>query len=166
MASLSELPATAEAILAAFAAELKALGISVPGRQYVAPGVITVWDGEQLVVNLQHIPQGQPGAPYPGTYSPVATNLSAQFAVHLVREVPTIGIDGPLGQQTPTAEEIGDAGQQAMTDAAALMEAAIAIHQAHTLTEPGEGFAIDGVMTMGPEGGLASNRLLLTFSLG
>ena len=165
MASLRDLGATAQKILAAYIAELEPL-IEVPERRLVAAGNVAVWDGEQLVVNLQAILQGQPGAPFVQTYTPTAINLFAQYGVQLVRAVPVTAVDnGPFPTQVPSAEELSESGIAAMDDAGALTLATVAIHQAHTITGPGEGFVIDSVDTLGPEGGMAATRVALNISL-
>ncbi|HEY4452389.1 MAG TPA: hypothetical protein VGN13_12440 [Solirubrobacteraceae bacterium] len=164
MASVTQLGETAQSILAAFVNQLEVQGVTLPERRYVAPGSLVPWDGEQLVVNLQQIVQGQPGAPYAGTPQPAAaTVLSAQWAVSICRPAPVIQSE-PL-DGLPSAEDSEEAGVEAMTDAAQLVLAAVAIHAAHTLTGPGQGFAIEGCSPLGPEGGLFANRLLFTISL-
>lgn len=174
MASLQTLTADAEKILAAFATALTARGVELPDRRYVAPGQINAWDGEQLVVNLQSIDQGQPGRPFGGTYIPAALNFTAQFAVSIVREIPALYGEGPLTTMVPTALELDDAGQGSLTDGAALILAATDIYAASihgtagqglAVTGPGEGFEIGPCYPVGPEGGLAGHRLLVTISL-
>ena len=155
----------AQKTLTAFEAQLEILGVEIPERRYVSPGVIPVWDGEQLVVNLQQRGQGQPGAPFEGSFVPGVENFHAQFAVSLVRAVPALSGEGPLEAMIPDAGELGEAGLSAMDDAEALEKAAVAVHGDFVLTELGQGFAINGCSTMGPEGGLASTRLLFTISL-
>ena len=59
----SPLSITANALLAAYAAELVALGVTLPERQYVGPGVMVAWDSDQLVVTLPTLNVGHPGAP-------------------------------------------------------------------------------------------------------
>lgn len=167
MPSLRDLPGGAREVLAAFVAKLEAAGVEIPERRYVAPGVVPVWDGEQLVVNLQQIVQGQPGAPNLGTpIPPQARVFAAQWAVTLVRSVPALETDGPLGELIPDTGEMEEAGAANMVDMAALLSAAQAIHEGYVLTRPGQGFAVDGAQTQGPEGGLAAARLLFTASLG
>lgn len=166
MGSLTSLPASAEAVLAAFAGQLEALDVDVPERRAVVPGSLVVFDGEQLTVNLQQILQGQPGAPSLATFQPAAaTVMSVQWAITLVRLAPVGEAETPFPEGIPTAEVIGEAGGLGMQDAAALIRAAIAIHGANTLTRPGEGFAIDGCAPLGPEGGVFATRLLITLSL-
>jgi hypothetical protein len=155
----------AQKALAAFETQLEAQGVTLPERRYVSPGVIPVWDDEQLVVNLQQSTQGQPGAPFEGTFVPGAENRSAQFAVSLVRVIPALAGDGSLGAMIPDEVDLGEAGLEAMDDAEALDRAAIAIHGENAITGTGMGFAVNGCATMGPEGGLASTRLLFTISL-
>jgi hypothetical protein len=155
----------ANKILALFEAQLEHQGVKLPDRRYVSPGVLPAWDGDQLVVNLQNAGQGRPGAPFVGAYLSGAEILQAQYAISLVRVVPALSGEGQLGSMIPGADALTEAGEETMTDADALMQAAISIHAANTLVEAGKGFAIDGVTTMGPDGGLAANRLLLTISL-
>jgi hypothetical protein len=157
--------ALAQNTLTLFIAQLEAQDVEVPVRRYLSPGVLPAWDGEQLAVNRQLGSQGKPGAPYEGTFIPGAENLQAQLAVSLVREVPTLSGGGQVEAMVPEPQELTEAGEQALTDAQALLDAAIAIHEASTLTDLGKGFAINGVLPMGPQGGLAANRLLLTMSL-
>ena len=57
----SPLSITANALLAAYAAELVALGVTLPERQYVGPGVMVAWDSDQLVVTLPTLNVGHPG---------------------------------------------------------------------------------------------------------
>lgn len=151
--------------LTAFGAQLEAQGIELPERRYVSPGVTPVWDGEQLVVNLQQRGQGQPGAPFEGSFIPGTENFHAQFAVSLVRVIPALSGEGPLGAMIPGEDELGEAGLEAMDDAEALEKAAVAVHGDFVITGLGQGFAINGCSTMGPEGGMASTRLLFTISL-
>lgn len=167
MPSLRDLPAGARQVLAAFERQLQAQDVALPDRRYVAPGVLPVWDGEQLVVNLQQVLQGQPGAPQLGTpIPPAARVLAAQWAVTLVRSVPALEVDGPVPETIPDVPEMEEAGLDTMNDAAALLLAAQRIHEAYELSRPGQGYAIDGVRPLGPEGGLAANQLLVTISLG
>lgn len=165
MASLANLGATAEQLLAGFAKQLAGQNIDLPARQYVAPGQAIPWDGEQLGVNLQSIDQGQPGIAFTGTYVPQATNLFATFAVWIVRVIPALSGEGTLEEMVPDAAELDQAGQAAMSDAAALVHAALALHTNYMLTGPGEGFEIGACSPVGPEGGLSGHRLLLAISL-
>jgi hypothetical protein len=165
--SLRDLPAGGREVLAAFERHLQALGVELPERRYVAPGNLPVWDGEQLVVNLQQVLQGQPGAPSLQPARPPQIRVfAAQWALTLVRSVPALEVDGPVAEAIPDSPEMEEAGSEALADAAALLLAAQAIHEAYELTTPGQGFSIDTVRPLGPEGGLAANQLLITISLG
>lgn len=167
MPSLRDLPSGAREVLAAFERQLGKQNIELPDRRYVAPGVVPVWDGEQLVVNLQQVGQGQPGQPSLSTpIPPQARIFVAQWAVTIVRAVTALEVDGPVPEAIPEAPEIEEAGLEGMNDAAALLLAAQAIHEGYVLIRPGQGFAVDAVQPLGPEGGLAANRLLFTISLG
>lgn len=166
MASLTDLQGAAEELLTAFVGQLQTQGVDLPDRRYVAPGQLIPWDDEQLTVNIQRLIQGQPGVSFQGSFQPpAAATFSAQFAVSLCRRIPVIEQEAPFPMEVPTNDTLDVAGMETMTDCAALLIAAQAIHQAHTLTGPGEGFAIDECAPLGPEGGIAASRLLLTLSL-
>jgi hypothetical protein len=165
MASLANLPATADLILALFTAQLKAQGVRLPDRQYRQAGSQPVWDGEQLTTGLMGIAQGQPGLAYPQTFVPEALNLYATFFVLLIREIVVINTEGFTGMEIPTALEQDADGVALIGDGAQLVIAAAKIHLARSLTENGEGFVIDGLQPLGPEGGLSGSRLLLSVSL-
>ena len=165
MASLTALPELAELILAQFAAQLQAQGVSLPERQYVAAGSQIVWDGEQLTVALMGAAQGQPGQGFQQTYVPEALNLYATFSINLVRKIAVLNTDGYLGAEIPTAEDQDADGQAAIGDAQAMLLAASNVHRHYLLTGPGEGFVIDGLQPLGPEGGLVASRLLISLSL-
>lgn len=165
MASLPDLSGTAARILAVFAEHLEALGVTLPDRQHVAPGAVPVWDGEQLVVHLSTIQQGQPGAEIGTTMAPTAVTFVAQFAVTLVRSVQSLQPDGPLAAMIPGDADISADGAMVLGDAAAVIRAAAEIHGSYDLAGPGEGFVIGPLIPLGPQGGLAANRLLLALSL-
>jgi hypothetical protein len=148
--------------LAAFADALEEQGVTLPDRRYMAPGSIIPWDGEQLVVTLQSVGQGKPGAPQAQRYLPGSENFYAQFAVAIVRVVPALS-DGPEG--IPDEGELNDAGVVAMTDALALVRAAVTVHAASVATGLGMDFVVGPCTTVGPEGGLAGHRLLFEVSL-
>lgn len=152
----------APAALAAFVTQLETQQVQIPERQYVAPGNLIPWDGEQLVVVLQQVGQGQPGQPNIQSYIPGVENLTAQFAVAIVRVIPALG---EAAGMVPTDDEMTEAGISAMSDAQALIQAAIAIHASQMLTGLGKGFSIGPCATVGPEGGLAGHRLLFEVSL-
>jgi hypothetical protein len=163
---VAKLRETAQTVLSAFKAQLEAQGVELPERQYVAPGQGIPWDGEQLVVTLMSVGQGQPGAPFSGTYRPGAELLMAQFAVAIVRTVPSLSGESFAGPMTPSAEELGTAGLAAMDDAQALIKAAIALHAAESVTGLGMGFEIGDCAPVGPEGGMTGHRQLIAISLG
>ena len=165
MASLQTLPAVAEKILSLFTAELTAQGVTVPSRRYVTPGGLIPWDTDQLTVSLMSVDQGQPGIGDTTTMIPQAVVFYASYSVNLIRAIPVVNTEGFAGTQLPTAAELDESGQQLQTDAGALLLAAAAIHIGYTLTDPGQGFVIGPLQPVGPEGGLAGSRLMLTISL-
>jgi hypothetical protein len=165
MASLTDLPGLAEQILAVFGAQLTALDVDLPERQYVAAGSQIVWDGEQMTVALMGITQGQPGLGQASTMVPQRITTYATFSVNLVRSVTVINTEGFTLGEIPTADEQDADGKHTITDAQALMLAGISLAENHLLAGVGEGFVIDGLQPLGPEGGLVASRLLVSLSL-
>ena len=165
MASLQDLPGVADQFLALFAAQLTAQGVELPARQYRAPGSMIVWDGEQLTVCLMGIAQGQPGLAFAQTYVPEALNVYASFSINLVRAITVMNTEGFEAMEIPTAGATDADGVTLINDAQALILAASEIHRKYAITGPGEGFVIDGLQPLGPEGGLAASRLLISVSL-
>lgn len=167
MASIATLPQAATSILTAFASELGALGVKVPGTQYVSAGVtvLAAWDTEQLVVNLQEVTQGQPGQPGGGTIHPQALAFFAQFAVLLIRPVSILTGVGSQIVMTPAAASLNADGVMAIEDASAMTQAAINIYANQILEPIGMGFEIGPVNTIGPDGGYCGTRCLVTVSL-
>jgi hypothetical protein len=165
VASLAGLPQTAAKLLADFIAQLEQLDVEIPERRYVASTPIPVWDGEQLTVSLSGMSQGQPGAGFGGTFHPSALNQFAQFAVQIVRKVSVLQADGPFRSTIPTGDEINADGLVTMGDAAALWTAAARLHFTYAEGMPGTGFEVGPLQTVGPEGGLAGVRLLLSLTV-
>jgi hypothetical protein len=169
--SLSNLPSGAKQIWTAFAAALTELGVSLPERQYRAAGSMIVWDDEQFTVALMGIAQGQPGVEFGGTYiPPSAATYHASFSVNLVRKITVFRDEGTGDMEIPTPEQQDSDGANLMSDGAALILAAQAIHEACSqapggIVDPGQGFVIGPLAPLGPEGGLAANRLLISLSL-
>lgn len=166
MASLTTLPATADLILNLYVAQLTSQGVDLPARQYRQAGSMPVWDGEQLTTGLMGIAQGQPGIGHATSFVPEALNFYATFFVLLIREICVINAEGyGADVDIPTALEQDSDGVASMGDAAALVLATSQIMRARTLVEGGEGFVLDGLQPLGPEGGLAGSRLLISVSL-
>ncbi|HWF25174.1 MAG TPA: hypothetical protein VG275_06995 [Solirubrobacteraceae bacterium] len=164
-ASLTDLSGFAARVLSAFDAQLAQQGVSLPSRQYVTPGSMVPWDGEQLTVSLMGIDQGRPGGTVTTSIVPQATIFYASFSVNLIRAIPTINTEGFSAGETPTAEDLGASGGQLLDDAAQLVLAASAFHQAYLLSDPGVDFVVGPLSPVGPEGGLAGSRMLLSLSL-
>lgn len=167
MASLQDLPGTAEKILTVFSQQLDSLGVELPERRYVAPGSMIVWDGEQMTVALMSIDQGHPGVAQTQATHPRARVLYATFSVNLVRSVSALGDTGPFadGGGVPDTDTMDADGKQGVGDAQALILAADAAAKGYLLTGPGEDLAIGPLQPLGPEGALMASRLLLSLSL-
>ena len=173
MASLTDLPGTAEKLLAAFVAQLEAQDVELPERRYRAPGSMIVWDGEQMTVALMGIDQGQPGVVIAQSMVASALSLSAQFSINLVRQVTGLQADKPFSASIPDEDVMDGDGVVMLGDAAALIRAASEIHaqdsntggKAFGVISPGESFVIGPLQPLGPEGGLAGTRLLISLSV-
>jgi hypothetical protein len=126
---------------------------------------MVAWDGEQLTVSLMGIDQGKPGGSVSTNVIPQALMLFASFSVNLIRAIPTIGTEGFAAGEVPTPEDLDASGQQLLDDAAQLVLAASAFHQAYLLTDPGMDMVIGPLSPVGPEGGLAGSRMLVSVSL-
>lgn len=165
MASLQDLAGTAQQILAKFTAQLETQGLNLPARRYVSPTPVPVWDGEQFTVALAGVGQGEPGIGVAQSFGgPRAIHFFAQFSVSIVREVSVL----QTSQESigiPPADVMNKDGIQSLTDAAALIEAATVLYDDYSLTGPGESFEIGQVQPLGPDGGLAAQRLLISLSL-
>jgi len=162
---MRDLGAVAARILARFAERLAAMDVDLPERQYVAPGSQVPWDGEQFVVHLMQLESGHPGSPTAIPGLPRAANIAVQFGVALVREVPALTGEVPLGEMIPDAAALGAAGAALIADASALMQVAIEIGEGYEIVDPGMGWLVGPAVTLGPEGGLAASRILLTMSV-
>ncbi len=160
------LGSAAQNLLEQFAAELAKIdGFEVPASQYVASGLVS-WDGESLTVRLGSIDQGQPGAPFGGTYvGVVATQLWATFYVQILRETAGLTGEGFAPDMTPSPDVLDVYGQTALSDAGALAQAAIAVHAAYSVTGAGEGFVVGPVTPLGPDGGISGMQLAVHVSL-
>lgn len=166
MATLAQI---SEQLIPLFAAQLTEQGVDVPERQYFAPGQIPAQDGEQLVANLVGVMQGQPGVAYSGTFpgGGIGATFSATFSVALLRAIPVVMAEpGGIDFMVPTADDIDEAAQSFIGDTEALLKAAQAIHHSYQVTDPGMGFEVGPLQTIGPEGGLAGPKMLVTVSLG
>jgi hypothetical protein len=165
VANLAELPGTAQRILTAFAEQLEevsAPGYTVPERQYVHSGVEAVWDGEQLTVGFVDLKQGQPGIPTSVTIPPRALLFYAEWKLLLLRTAPTVQ-EGP--RMVPSADVLDESGLLALDDVQALTKAFSNLHLANALTAQGEGFVLESIMPVGPEGGLVGTELRLSMSV-
>lgn len=157
---------TAAVLLDAFSEQLQAQDIIVPDRAYVAPGGQVAEDGDQLVIALQQIGQGQPGRPDPGTYVPGAEILMAQFSVQLIHAIPALHREGSVDMMIPSSEDLGESGVRLVGEAEALVNAAMNIHASQLVTEGGlQGFSVGPCVPIGPDGGMAGSKLIVDISL-
>jgi hypothetical protein len=162
---LNNLAASAANLLEQFVEQLPNFGIDVPESQYVGSGIIA-WDGESLTVTLGTVAQGFPGKPDDLTFVTATPTVTyATFYVQLLREASALSGGGFAQNMTPDAAQLGGEGLQAVSDAQALVQAAIAIHQTYTVEDPGLDFVVGPCQPLGPEGGLSAMRLTLGLAL-
>lgn len=166
---MASITAIGSALVADFVNQLELQGVSLPERQHFAPGQIPAMDGEQLVGNLVGVMQGQPGGGFGGTFPAggAPATFSATYSVALLREIPVVqGDGGMLDYVIPASADINTAGVGSLEDAEALLKACQAIHRQYLVTGRGMGFEVGPLQTIGPEGGLAGPKILLTVSIG
>ena len=170
MASLTDLPGSAQAMLDSFTVELEARGVVLPKDQfgqsvrYIAPGIGTLfaWDKPCLALVFDSAQQGIPGTPSAGNLNAWELTFSATFNLVLLRDVATLNESTIL----PMSESITADATVTMTDGMHLLLAAVAVK-----ANPPEydhrqlPFVIGSVMSVGPEGGIAGNLLQVTVVL-
>jgi len=149
----------AEGLLAYFAAGLEAEGSQVPRIQYVAPGANIAFDGEQLVVGLSTLDQGTAGGANAPTV-PGLTQHRVEFTVLILRAVAAITDRG-----IPTAEQVTSDGLASLTDAANLFAVGEKLKNTYALVPPTAGIIIGPLVPVGPDGGLAGQRLTLGWTV-
>jgi hypothetical protein len=135
------------------------------GNQYVGAGEIP-WDKPGIYVYMGGGQTGQPGTPQ--TTSVVSTSaitMSVSFYVMIIREVATFGYWSDGGINTASDDILNANGIQAIDDAGALIQAALAIKNDATLVQRAAGFVIGQCTPVGPQGGMAAMRLQLDLSV-
>ncbi len=149
-------------LLGLVADELTQMGISVPERQYLAPGADVVFDCEQLTVRIARIIPGMQGA---DTTFPVVTHCAlrktAELYVTLVRCVPTMHDNG----DPPTVDEYNQSSIITFDDAFALRVALENIEHNHLLVPVNVPCTIGQLNTLGPLGGLAAVDMMFSVEL-
>jgi hypothetical protein len=168
VASLADLPGSAQALLDAFEAQLTAQGVDLPTdpatgvRQvYIAPGIgsLFAWDQPCLSLVFDSVQQGVPGAPDASNLNTWALTFSATFNIVLLRDVSTLNDTSLL----PTPANIAADAAVTMTDAVSPLEAATAIKESPPDFDGRQlPLVIHQVMSVGPEGGIAGNALQIT----
>lgn len=117
----------AESILGSIVDHYAAAAVTLPARQYVAPGDPTqiAWDCEQLVVAIQGIGWGQApdaGVPTPRIGAPVSA-LAMRHAIYVVQLVRCTPTEGDPDSGIPEASAIHAAGLEFMTDMGLMSQA-------------------------------------------
>lgn len=161
--SLLDITGPARALLDLVGAAAADEGITLPERQYIAPGLAgtEAWDGEQVTVGIQLLSPGNAsrvGVP-PGTRTSTPAGASPMTSltlrVEIVRCTPSVDEDG-----TPSADALDAAGVQGCRDAALLHEVRDRIVTQAALTGGESSDALPGnIVPSGPSGGLAGIAL-------
>lgn len=146
----------AEAILAAVVSGYSAAGVTLPSKQFVSPGALPAWDGEQVTVSLQRTFQGMPGQEQGTPRGWQVATLTGLFAVEVVRAVAGLSDDGVV----PAAGAIGADGQAHMADHRTLYGALQTAVRTESIGSKGRVF-VGSIESVGPEGGLAGVRGLV-----
>lgn len=166
MASLADLPGSAQALLAAVEAQLTAQGVDLPTDPYgntvvyIAPGISSLfaWDQPCLALTFDSAMQGTPGLPDAGNLNAWALTFSATFNIVLLRSVSALNDSTMIPD--PTAM-VADA-VATMTDATALLLAAVAVKADPPAELTSLPLVIHQVMSVGPEGSIAGNVLQIS----
>lgn len=150
----------AQKVLDGVVAHFEAADVTLPDRQYVAPGnpQLIAWDCEQLVVSLTGIgwgsaPEAATGSVKPGSQISVQGVRHAVLSIQLVRCTP---VSRDARTPWPPVQAIQDAGTEFMRDAGLLSQALVTL-----MAELRQGLAQDhsglveagAVTSLGPEGG-------------
>jgi hypothetical protein len=149
--------APAERLLAAMVTEF---GAAVPARRYLAPGPLAAWDGEHLAVSCTQVLPGASDSSARAGGNPSRQAGSMQmprgvYEARILRCVPTVDDGG----RPPTAEAIHAASVALLTDLGLLLQGVYRF-----LADSPQGVATAGQAdSLGPEGGLAGYRVLITY---
>jgi len=164
---LSALGTSVSELLDAFIEELaKIPDYFMPPNQYVGAGEIP-WDGEGLYVYLGATGVGQPGQPQTQNIpSTKAVFTTIGVYVMIIRPASTFGYGSGESPLPASDTQLNAEGIQLITDAGALIKAALAIKKNHQIVSaPQAGFVIGPIVPIGPLGGLAAMRLYLELSV-
>jgi hypothetical protein len=164
---LSALGESVSELLDAFIEQLNAIpGYLMPPSSYVGAGEIP-WDGPGLYVYLGSTGVGQPGAPQSQNI-PSTKAIFQTIAVYvmIIRPASTFGYGSSEMPMNVSDEQLNAEGIQLITDAGALIQAALNIKKAHQIVSaPQAGFVIGPIIPIGPLGGMAAMRLTLELSV-
>lgn len=140
----------ADAMLAAVVDRYAASGVPLPDRQYVHAGEVA-YDCEQLVVSLEVIYPGLPGAE-DVTAPPRSVGIfaaTARLGVHLVRCVPKPSNQG----KAPSADALQTAGRALLIDSREVLKSLTIAKGEGVFTPLCQTFIYVGTDFVGSEGG-------------
>lgn len=162
---MGALSAAAEYLLALVTAEITAAGVVVPKVSYVNPGGLVAADGEQLVVALAQMNEGQPGIPGGGFIPAPMQFRYVEFHVLLLRKVAALSGNVQGKNSIPSSAAMNASGVQILDDGMALWTAGQNIKAKQELTGALNQPVMVGPMTAyGPEGGLAGSQLTIAWT--
>lgn len=143
---MRDLGQMAELLLAVVVKGYNEAGVPLPDVQYVAPGAIAAYDGEQLTVNVARILPGRPGATDPYEYATFA-QFMVQLNAVVVRNCPSFDESG----NAPSPTDLQDAAETNLLDVTTMTGVLLAAQQNALLVDRGIPWTYD-VSTYGPEG--------------
>jgi len=141
----------ASQLLSVTVGQLSSYGIQLPQLQYVAPGPMAAWDGEQVTCHLLQSYEGSPIAQSDFQLSGYAEH-TAEFVISIVRITPVMS---DLGTP-PTPAQVMASTQANMADIAGLIASMETIKNKALWVDHATPFAIGPAQTVGPEGGLVA----------
>lgn len=148
---MMDLYVMATELLAIVSGQLNGFGITLPAIQYVAPGPMPAWDGEQITCHLVRSYEGSPISEANFQMAGYAEH-AAEFSICIVRATPVMTDLGIA----PTPAQVRASVIANMTDVAGLIRALETIKNKGLWVDHATPFSIGPVLTQGPEGGLVA----------
>lgn len=130
---------------------MTALGSTLPTVQYVAPGAVVAYDGEQITTNILRLYAGSPGAESAFEYGQFIT-MTAELQVVIVRYTPALQDAIGGAPVAPSAADMQASAQQMLQDVQNLTQTLVNIISTNALGTRGMPTKVGPVTTEGPEG--------------
>lgn len=138
-------------LLTIVSGQLSGLGITLPAIQYVAPGPMPAWDGEQVTCHLVRSYEGSPISEADFQMAGYAEH-AAEFSICIVRATPVMTDLGIA----PSPAQVRASVMANMADVAGLVQVLEIIKNKALWVDHATPFSIGPVLTQGPEGGMVA----------